>query len=75
MRNFRINKWNFCIEWHESKEIKWKICLPENEARDVLWYLHDYKTAIHVGMKTKHWKELRCLHSTGEICSSLSENM
>lgn len=41
-----------CMYWEDNTEsARWKICLPKILAETVLWYLHDNKTAGHVGIK------------------------
>ena len=42
-----------CMYWEDNvvRNSRWKICIPNSIVKSVLWYMHDSKTAGHVGIK------------------------
>ncbi|VDI26371.1 Hypothetical predicted protein [Mytilus galloprovincialis] len=46
-----------CMYWDDdTKKGRWKICAPNSIEKTILWYLHDTKTAGHLGIKKTYEK-------------------
>lgn len=47
--------------WDDGvRSARWKICAPKSTLQTILWYLHDTKTAGHLGIKQKLLGEQKC---------------
>ncbi|CAC5408224.1 unnamed protein product [Mytilus coruscus] len=45
------------MHWEDNtKRLRWKICAPNSIVHTIFWYLHDTRTAGHLGIKKTHEK-------------------
>jgi len=48
-----------CYYWQDSPtKAKWRVCIPKQIKPSILWYLHDARTAGHMGIK-KTWEKAK----------------
>jgi hypothetical protein len=68
--SLEIKNGMLCMFWDDGvRSARWKICAPKSTLQTILWYLHDTKTAGHLGIK-KLLGEQKCHHYFGKICKS-----
>jgi hypothetical protein len=57
--------------WDDGvRSARWKICAPKSTLQTILWYLHDTKTAGHLGIKKNFWESKNVIIFFGKICKS-----
>jgi hypothetical protein len=50
--SLEIKNGMLCMFWDDGvRSARWKICAPKSTLQTILWYLHDTKTAGHLGIK------------------------
>ena len=81
---FWVAKWEslevkegiLCMYWEDNvvRNSRWKICIPNSIVKSILWYMHDSKTAGHVGIK-KTFANSKSRPFIGKACRIPSNNM
>ena len=49
-----------CIRWTQKSGDRWRICVPSGNTQDILYYLHDARSAGHLGIHKTTQKAMGC---------------